>query len=272
MNTQFSAGSVISRALDIYGKCFGLLVGMAAVLFIPAGVIQVLARDLGVFGSMLASVVQMVAVAVFTGAVVRVVQAQDAGTEPGSVGEIFDSVKDRIWPLIWIGVVVGLAVGIGLILLVVPGLVLMTIWAVWQPVVVVEKRSFDALGRSRELIKGNGWNVFGLILVVFVLEMLILIGSLIFGGVIGGAVGIILATIALSIVLLPVAGLISAHLYFVLVGSASSVSSVSPVSPESPAPPAPPTPPVPPAPPEPPAPPAPPAPPTPPVPPAPPVV
>ena len=43
-------------------------------------------------------------------------------------------------------------------------------WAVIAPVIVVERRGvFDAFGRSRQLVRGNGWPVFGTVLVAFLI-------------------------------------------------------------------------------------------------------
>jgi hypothetical protein len=58
--------------------------------------------------------------------------------------------------------------------LIIPGLFLLTIWCVIVPVIVLESRSAgESFGRSRQLVRGEGWNVFGLIVLVF----LILIGA-----------------------------------------------------------------------------------------------
>ena len=56
-------------------------------------------------------------------------------------------------------------------LLIVPGLYLITIWAVVAPVIVVEKPGvFAAFGRSRELVRGHGWTVFGIVLITALLS------------------------------------------------------------------------------------------------------
>ena len=57
---------------------------------------------------------------------------------------------------------------IGFMLLIVPGLILLTIWSVAAPVIVLSARRW-ALRRSRELVRGNGWPVFGVILILLVL-------------------------------------------------------------------------------------------------------
>lgn len=219
MNNNISVGAVFSRVFDIYGKRLGLLIGMAAVVFIPAAIIRAILGEAGIIGSLLASIVSMVAAALYTGAVVRVVQAEDGGSEPGSIGEVFGSVKDRLWPLIWVGLLAGIATGIGFILIIIPGLFLLTIWAVFEPVIVVEGKGLDSLSRSRELVKGNGWNVFGVIVCAFLILFAIGILGGIFGGIIGGVVGIAIFEAIFAVLLVPVVGLIHAVLYFNLLGA-----------------------------------------------------
>jgi hypothetical protein len=234
MNTQVSVGAVISRTLDIYGKRFGLLIAMAAVLFIPAGIVRAIVDQAGLLGSVLGSVIQIVAITVYSGAVVRVVQAENSGAELGSLGEIFSSVKDRIWPLFWVGLVSGIAIGFGIILLLVPGLILMTIWAVFQPAIVVEHISFGSLGRSRQLVKGKGWSVFGIIVVVFILQAVVAALTSVIGLAIGGVIGLFIAAVILSVFLLPIEGLVHSVLYFSLAGQVAEAGADSGQAPPPP--------------------------------------
>ena len=77
-------------------------------------------------------------------------------------------------PLLGLGIVAGIAIGIGFLLLIVPGLILMTIWSVAAPVLVLERAGvFASLGRSRELVRGNGWQVFGVIVAIFAIEIVL---------------------------------------------------------------------------------------------------
>ena len=70
-----------------------------------------------------------------------------------------------------VSLLAGLGVGAGLLLLVVPGLVLATRWAVAVPVGMLEDGTArNALRRSREIVRGNGWNVFQVLLAVGLLE------------------------------------------------------------------------------------------------------
>ena len=61
-----------------------------------------------------------------------------------------------------------LGIVFGLVLLVVPGLLLATRWALILPVIVVERRTWrDSFGRSRELVRGFGWRVFGVLAITY---------------------------------------------------------------------------------------------------------
>ena len=100
------------------------------------------------------------------GAFVYAVQDARDGKFDATLGEVFRRVSPSILPLLVAGLLAGLGIVAGLILLIVPGLFLMTIWAVIAPVIVLEKRPpFGAFGRSRELVRGYGWTVFGIVII-----------------------------------------------------------------------------------------------------------
>ena len=94
-------------------------------------------------------------------------------------------VRPRMNALAIGGILASIGITIGFILLIVPGLILLTWWLLIVPVIVLEGRSAtESFGRSRELVRGHGWNVFGLI----VLTVVILI-------VAGIVLGIVLAVV-----------------------------------------------------------------------------
>jgi hypothetical protein len=104
---------------------------------------------------------------------VRAVEDVRDGRADLSLGETFQSVRSHLGSIVVAGILAGLGIALGLILLVVPGLVLLTWWILIVPVIVVESRSAgESFGRSRDLVRGHGWNVFG----VIVLTVLIYIG------------------------------------------------------------------------------------------------
>jgi hypothetical protein len=74
---------------------------------------------------------------------------------------------------------------------------------------------FAAFGRSRELVRGNGWNVFGVIVLVFVTVVVVSVtAGLVSAGL--GSLGRALVQWAVNAVLAPVTALSAAVLYFAL--------------------------------------------------------
>ena len=56
-------------------------------------------------------------------------------------------------------------------LFIVPGLILLTWWCLIVPVIVLEgKHVGESFSRSRELVRGHGWTVFGVVVVTAILS------------------------------------------------------------------------------------------------------
>ena len=103
-------------------------------------------------------------------ALVETVHDVRDGRADRSIGETYRAVQPRLPAVIVGGIAGAIGIVIGLILLIVPGLFLLTIWSMLVPVIVLEGRSAsEAFGRSREVVRGNGWSVFGLILLTFLI-------------------------------------------------------------------------------------------------------
>src|ERR687897_320399 len=67
-----------------------------------------------------------------------------------------------------------IVVSIGFILLIIPGLILITIWSVGAPAIVAEGAGpIEAFGRSWRLVRGDAWPVFGTLLVALVIVIVI---------------------------------------------------------------------------------------------------
>jgi hypothetical protein len=87
----------------------------------------------------------------------------------------------RLLPLVVAYFAMSICVGIGLVLLLVPGIFLAVKWSMTFPAIVAERAGpFAALRRSWELTRGHWWRTFGTLLVVvlisFVLSIAILVG------------------------------------------------------------------------------------------------
>jgi uncharacterized membrane protein len=122
------------------------------------------------------------------------------------------------WPLAAVTILFGIALGIGFVFLIVPGLIVMVIWWVVVPVTVLERPGvFAAFGRSQELVRGNAWNVFGVIVLVFLAIGAISVGAGLVAASLG-SLGRALVQWAVTSALAPLTALSASVLYFTLIG------------------------------------------------------
>ena len=165
---------VIGEGWQLYKAHWRHLITFSFVVYAGVAVIgAVLTLLLSWFGAILAAIISLVAFFWLQAALVKAVDDVRDGRADLSLGDTFEQAREKLSSVAVAAILAGLGIVVGLVLLIVPGLVLMTWWAVIIPVVVLEKRSAgEAFTRSRELVRGNGWGVFG----VIVLMLLLLIG------------------------------------------------------------------------------------------------
>jgi hypothetical protein len=112
----------------------------------------------------------VIGTALVQGALVEAVAAEHESREQAAILDLYRDACKRIGRLLGVSLLTGLGVGLGLLLLVVPGLMLFTRWSLAVPVVMLEGlKPRAAMRRSRELVAGHGWAVFRVLLNVTVL-------------------------------------------------------------------------------------------------------
>lgn len=81
-----------------------------------------------------------------------------------SFGECVAIGFDKLGPVLLVSVLLWLGITFGTILLFVPGIILMTMWAVVLPVAIQEEVGVgEAFGRSRALTKGSRWKILAIV-------------------------------------------------------------------------------------------------------------
>ena len=197
---------VIGEAWELYKAHWRHLIPIALVVYLVLALATlVLALVLTWLGVLLGLVISIVGAFWVQGALTEAVADIRDGKPDLTMGQTFERVRPRLGAIIVAGFLAGLGIALGLVLLIVPGLFLLTIWAVIIPVVVLEGRSAgESFGRSRELVRGFGWNVFGTIVLTFV----ILLG----------------VSIVLSLVLSPVADWLQGFLSNIISGTLTTAA------------------------------------------------
>src|SRR5690349_13475403 len=154
MNQKLDVGGTLSWIFSIYGEQAGTLLPVAFGLFLVVAIVNGLLATSFLLG-LIGLAVSIVAGTLYQGMVVGLVSDVQDGRRDFSAGELIEATWPVVLPLIGAGILAGIGIAIGFLLLLVPGLFLLTIWAVIAPVIVVERSgAIDAFGRSRQLVKG----------------------------------------------------------------------------------------------------------------------
>ncbi len=151
------------------------LLAIAFVIYVVAAIITaLLALAGGTIGILLGSFVSVVAAFLLQATLVKAVQDVRDGRADLSISETVSEATPYIGTVALASILAGIAITIGLILIIVPGLYLITIWAVIVPVIVIERSGVMAcFGRSHDLVRGHGWHVFGTLVIVYIIMLVV---------------------------------------------------------------------------------------------------
>jgi hypothetical protein len=209
---EISVGSVVSRIWEIYRSQPVVLIGTALILYGLEFIVLLLIPGAGIAIGILFWALSIL----YQGMVVELVKDVQDGRRDHSIGDLLRSVEPVLLPLIGVSILFAVGLLIGFLLFIIPGLILLVIWAVVAPVTVLEQPGvFRAFSRSRELVRGHGWTVFGVIVLVVVAVIVVsLLISILTLGL--GSVGRALVQWLVSAAVAPVAALSASVLYFAL--------------------------------------------------------
>ena len=198
------------------------LLAIAFIIYLAAAIIAALLALLGIIGLLLGALVEVVAAFLLQATLVKAVQDVRDGRADLSISETVSAAMPSLGPVAGASILAGIAITIGLILFIVPGLFLITIWAVIVPVIVIERAGLLAsFGRSRELVRGRGWHVFGTLVLVYLIMLVVnIVLGLVFRAlphVLGSGLSAIISGTLIS----PFLALVVTLVYYRLVGSST---------------------------------------------------
>jgi hypothetical protein len=173
---------VLTEAWEHYKTHWKHLLTIAFVVYAAVALIGlILNLALGLVGQVIGSVVAIVGLFLLQGALVTAVADIRDGRADLSIEETFRKAQPFLGRIAGASILAGIGISLGFIALVIPGLVLITIWLFIVPVIVLENSGIgDSFGRSRELVRGYGMNVFGVIVLTI---LLILAFGLVLGAI-----------------------------------------------------------------------------------------
>jgi hypothetical protein len=165
-------GDPIGEGWAIYKRFWRHLLPIALFVLVIISLVTLILHGAGALGALGAGVVAIVGIYLVQAALVAAVADVRDGKVDLSLTETLASVVPRLGSILVASLLAGIAVAIGLVLIIIPGLYLLTIWSVIIPVLVLEQTgAFESFGRSRALVRGYGWTVFGVIVITFLINI-----------------------------------------------------------------------------------------------------
>jgi hypothetical protein len=132
---------------------------------------------LGWVGAFVGALIALAGVFWIQGALVIAIDDVRDGRVDLSIRETLNRVLPRLNTLTLAGLLAAVGITIGFLLLIVPGLILITLWLLIVPAIMLESRGvFESFGRSRQLVSGHGWSVFGVIVLTVAILIAVNIG------------------------------------------------------------------------------------------------
>ncbi len=234
MTPRLDIGKVFARVFETYRAQAGVVIPAALIVYLPVSLISGLAYEDGAGLLALLGVVAGVVGSLWLQGVVigAVADIQDERRDE-SLGSLFAMVGPVLGRLLLAGLLAAVGIGIGFLLLIVPGLVLLTLWSLVIPVIVLERSGVLAsFGRSRELVRGHAWRVFAIVVLLGIAQAVvsgILRAALddVAGSYLGYALGDLLANTLIG----PLSAIAVAVIYFELVRARGAPAVDAPFSP-----------------------------------------
>ncbi len=185
-----TTGELLDQTFALYRARFGLFVGIASLPYLIYLLFRLALIGLVVLGpgiqkgsgsfsiailgglmALLAGIVSACATAASQAATVMAVSHVYLD-RPATVMDSYSRITYLIPRIVFLTILVGLGIGVGLVLLIVPGLIFMSMWSLAVPVAVLEDRRItDSMSRSSDLTKGDRWRFFFILFLFLVITI-----------------------------------------------------------------------------------------------------
>jgi hypothetical protein len=162
---------VLAEAWAFYRRFAAHFLTIAFVLYlVTAIIVALLTVSAGATGYLVAAVIEFIAAFLVQAAMIKAVQDVRDGRADLSIGGTVSAAVPYILPVAGASLLAGVGIGIGLVVLIVPGLILLTYWSLIVPSIVVgESGALASFGRSWRTISGHFWQALGTYVVVFLI-------------------------------------------------------------------------------------------------------
>jgi hypothetical protein len=161
---------VLTEAWYLYRRFAGHFLLISFVIYLITGVLVALLSLAKTPGVIIGDVISFAATYVVQAALIKAVQDVRDGRVDLDLSQTVRAAGPFILPVIGASILAGIGITIGFILLIVPGLILLTYWCLIVPFIVLAGSGvFESFGNSMRTVRGYAWRVFGTYVLVFLI-------------------------------------------------------------------------------------------------------
>ena len=161
---------VLGEAWGYYRRFAAHFLLIAFVIYVGAAIVAALLGLAGGIGLFLGWIINLIAAFLVQAALVKAVQDVRDGRVDLNLGETVSAVLPYLLPVAAASILAGIGISIGFILIIVPGLVLLTFWSLIVPSIVIGGEGvFGSFSKSWRTVRGYAWHVFGTYVLVFLI-------------------------------------------------------------------------------------------------------
>ena len=173
---------VLGEAWALYRRFFGHFFVISFVIYLVVAVITALVSwGGGTIGSWVGLIISMFGTFLVQAALVKAVQDVRDGRVDLDLGQTVSAALPYLGAVALASILASIGIGIGFVLIIVPGLILLTFWSLIIPSIVIGGAApIEAFGRSWRTVRGYGWNVFGTYVLAF---LILLVGEIVLSAI-----------------------------------------------------------------------------------------
>jgi hypothetical protein len=162
---------VLGEAWKLYRAHAAHFLVIAFVIYFVAAVLEaILVAFAGVVGAILALLIGVIAAFLLQAALVKAVQDVRDGRVDLDFAETVSAAVPYILPVAVASILASIGIAVGFVLIIVPGLVLLTFWSLIVPSIVIGgSGALDSFSQSWRTVRGYAWPVFGTYVLVFLI-------------------------------------------------------------------------------------------------------
>jgi hypothetical protein len=164
---------VLAEAWALYRRHAPHFILISFVIYLVIAVVNaLLGWALGSVGEFLGLILTVFGTFLLQAALVKAVQDVRDGRVDLDLGATVSAALPFVGAVAVASILASIGIGIGFVLIIVPGLILITFWCLIVPEIVIGGAgALESFGRSWRTVRGYAWNVFGTIILVFLIQI-----------------------------------------------------------------------------------------------------